>query len=300
VEPVAHPDVSHFYQAAQQETGQILEAAASGSSFGVNRLLQVLTGMVKTFAVGDDLLVPALHGTDAKYDLATHMVNTSILAIKIGRVVGCRAEELPWLGLAACLHDVGMVIIPRRILEKSDELTEEEAALVRRHPDKGARILQSLGSEFKWLATVALQEHERVDGSGYPAGLKGDEIHEYAKIVGLVDTYESLTHFRPYRPTKAAFDVVRDLITTDRTKFPDQLLRGIIHGLSTFPVGTHVRLNSSETARVVTTNPAFPLRPVVEVVVASNGERLDPPRRIDLSANTLLYITGASSATTTA
>jgi HD-GYP domain-containing protein (c-di-GMP phosphodiesterase class II) len=298
-EPKDHSEVSHYYQATQQEVEHILAAASQGNSFGVGRLQQVVTGMVKALATGDELLVHALDGNNAQFDLARHMVNTTILAVKIGRGAGCRAEELPWLGLAGCLHDLGMVVVPRRILDKPEQLNDEETALVHRHPEKGFRILQSLGSEFEWLANVALQEHEREDGSGYPRGLKGSEIHEYAKIVGLADTYEALTHFRPYRPTKSAFDVVRKLFSSERTNFPDHLLKGLIHSLTMFPVGTYVRLNSSETARVAATNPSFPLRPVVEVLVGSKGERLDPPRRINLSANTLLYVTGASSATGT-
>jgi HD-GYP domain-containing protein (c-di-GMP phosphodiesterase class II) len=289
--------VSHYYQSARQEVERILDLAGQGTAFSVGRLQQIVAGMVKGLMTGDELLVCALNGNETGVDLARHMVNTSILAVKIAQGAGCRVEELPWVGLAACLHDVGMVIIPRRILEKPDGLSAEETALVRRHPEKGFRILQSLGSEFEWLANVALQEHEREDGSGYPRELKGENIHEYAKVVGLADTYESLTHFRPYRPARPAFDASRDLLTTERTKFPNHLLRGLIRGLSTFPVGTYVRLNNSEAARVVATNPSFPLRPVVEVVVGSKGERLDPSRRLDLSTNTLLYITGGSSAT---
>jgi HD-GYP domain-containing protein (c-di-GMP phosphodiesterase class II) len=223
------------------------------------------------------------------------MANTAVFAIKIGQGAGCRPEELPWLGLAACLHDVGMTISPRPLLDKPGPLSADETALVRQHPDEGFRILQRLGAEFEWLANVALQEHEREDGSGYPRGLRGNETHEYAKIVGLADAYESLTHFRPYRSRCSAFDAVKELITVQRMKFPDGALKGLIRGLSTFPVGSHVRLNSMEIARIVATNPAFPLRPVIDVVFGTRGEPLDPPRRVDLSTNTLLYVTEACS-----
>jgi HD-GYP domain-containing protein (c-di-GMP phosphodiesterase class II) len=296
VESGDRSEVSQYYHSGRQEVERILDLASRGASFSVARLQQIVAEMVKGLTTGDELLVHALKGNETGVDLARQMVNTAILAVKIAHGAGCRVQEQPSIGLAACLHDVGMVVVPRRILEKPDRLTAEETALVRRHPEKGFRILQSLGAEFEWLANVALQEHEREDGSGYPRELKGESIHEYAKVVGLADTYEALTHFRPYRPAMAAFDASRDLLTTHRTKFSDQILRGLIQGLSTFPVGTYVRLNNSETARVVATNPSFPLRPVVEVEVGSKGERLDPPRRMDLSANTLLYITGGSSA----
>lgn len=284
-----------YYQLAQQEVTRILEAASRGEACTVGTLRRVMAGMVQALATGDDLLLQAQEAGDPRVDLARHMVNVAIFSLKIGQGAGCRDDELPWLGLAACLHDVGMVIVPRRILDKPEALSPDEMALVRQHPEKGFRILQALGPEFEWLANVALQEHEREDGSGYPRGLAGDQIHEYAKIVGLADVYEALSHNRPYRQMSSPVDVVKELISSQRRRFPDRILKGFIRGLSAFPVGSVVRLNSMEVGRIVATNPTLPLRPVVEVMQGSKGERLDPPRRLDLATNTLLFITGSYS-----
>ncbi|HYL81887.1 MAG TPA: HD-GYP domain-containing protein [Candidatus Acidoferrum sp.] len=284
-----------YYQLAQQEVTRILEAASRAEACTVGTLRRVVAGMVQALATGDDLLAQAQEPGDPHLDLARHMVNVAIFALKIGQGAGCRDDELPWLGLAACLHDVGMVIVPRRILEKTEALSPDEMALVRQHPEKGFRILQTLGPEFEWLANVALQEHEREDGSGYPRGLGGDQIHEYAKIVGLADMYEALSHNRPYRQMSSPVDVVKELISGERRRFPDRILKGFIRGLAAFPVGSVVRLNSMEVGRIVATNPTLPLRPVVEVMQGSKGERLDPPRRLDLATNTLLFITGSYS-----
>lgn len=281
------------YDLARQHVAAILDAAAEADAFQAETLQRLVIQMATSIQKRDGLLVQALGNRETDVDLARHMVNTAIFAIKIGQGAGCRTDELPWLGFAACLHDVGMIIVPKRLLEKPGPLTAEETLLVRQHPEKGFRILQRLGGDLEWLANVALQEHEREDGSGYPKGLKGSEIHDYAKIVGLADAYESLTHFRPYRGQRSAFDAVKELITVQRAKFPDRALKGLIRGLSTFPVGSYVRLNSTEIARIVATNPAFPLRPAIEVVVGPRGDRLDPPRRVDLSSNTLLYVTEA-------
>jgi HD-GYP domain-containing protein (c-di-GMP phosphodiesterase class II) len=283
------------YQLAQQEVTRILEAAGRAEACTVGTLRRVVAGMVQSLATGDDLLAQAQEGGDPHLNLARHMVNVAIFSLKIGQGAGCRDDELPWLGLAACLHDVGMVTVPRRILDKPGALSPDEMALVRQHPEKGFRILQTLGPEFEWLANVALQEHEREDGSGYPRGLAGDQIHEYAKIVGLADMYEALSHNRPYRQMSSPVDVVKELISGQRRRFPDRILKGFIRGLSAFPVGSVVRLNSKEVGRVVATNPTLPLRPVVEVLQGSKGERLDPPRRLDLATNTLLFITGSYS-----
>jgi HD-GYP domain-containing protein (c-di-GMP phosphodiesterase class II) len=219
------------------------------------------------------------------------MVNVAILAIKIGQGIGYAEDDLRRLALAACLHDVGTTKVSRRILEKPGVLAPEELALIRQHPEQGFRMLQVLGPEFEWVATVALHEHERQDGSGYPHGLKGDQIHEYAKIVGLADVYEALTHERPYKKMRVPLDAVKEIVTTNRHMFPPQIMKGMIQGLSTFPVGSLVRLNSREIVRVVATNPAFPMRPVVEIITGPTGERLASPRRVDLAHNSLVYIT---------
>lgn len=287
---------SFHYQAAQQEVARVLDAIGNGLPLAIGTLQRIVAGMARTLAGGDDrLLLQASESGPVHIDLPRHMVNTAIFAIKIAQGMGCQEEELPWLGLAACLHDVGMLVLPKRILDKPEPLSDEERVLLQRHPEKGFRALQALGSEFEWLANVALQEHEREDGSGYPRSLKGEEIHEYAKIVGLADMYEALTHPRPHRKMRVAFDVVKELIGTERQRFPDRLLKGLIRGLSTFPVGSYIRLNSMEFGRIVGTNPAFPLRPVVEIIAGSTGQGPESPRRVDLSANTLLYITEACS-----
>jgi len=223
------------------------------------------------------------------------MVNVAILAVKIGQGIGYGEADLTRLALAACLHDVGTTTVPRHILEKPGALSPEELAIIRQRPEKGFRMLQLLGPEFDWVGVVALQHHERDDGSGYPQGLKGDQIHEYAKVVGLADVYESLTHPRPFQKRRVPLDAVKEIMTTNRHMFPTPILKGLIQGLSTFPVGSLVRLNSRETARVVATNPAFPMRPVVEVLTGPRGERLPSPRRVDLSQNSLVYITDSAS-----
>jgi HD-GYP domain-containing protein (c-di-GMP phosphodiesterase class II) len=224
------------------------------------------------------------------------MVNVAILAIKIGQGIGYGPEDLQRLALAACLHDVGMVTVPRDILEKHGALSPEELALLRQHPERSFQMLQVLGPEYKWLATVALQEQEREDGSGYPLGITGDQIHAYAKVIGLADLYESLTHGRPHQKVRVPFEAVKEVMSAERLKFPNQILKGLIQGLSTFPLGSLVRMNSREFARVVATNPALPLRPVVDILTGPMGDPLVTPRRVDLAQNSLMFITDAASA----
>ena len=296
--PPASPiDAKALYQGVRQEIARLVEALGEGKSAELGALQLGVASLIESLGRQEnELLVHVLEGKGAHPDLPAHMLNVAILAVKIGQGVGYGEEELQRLALAACLHDVGMASIPRHLLEKSGNLTPDELAIIRQHPEKGFRMLQTLGPEFNWLALVALHEQEREDGSGYPQGLKGDQISEYAKITGLADVYESLTHGRVNQKRRVPFDAVKEIVGTNRHMFPHRLLKGLIQGLSTFPLGSLVRLNSKEIDQVVATNPTFPLRPVVEVVTDPQGERLDSTRRVDLAQNSLLYITDAASA----
>jgi len=278
-----------------REIGRLAEAAADGAPIRVGTLERLMAEVAQDLSSGDDLLIKALERGEDQIDTPRHMLNTAIFAVKIGQGVGVSGNELAELALAASLHDIGMAIVPPRILNKPGSLTEEEWTLVRLHPEKGFRLLQGLGPEYERLANVILQHQEREDGSGYPRGLKGDEIHEFAKIIGLADTYEALTHPRPYRPQPhSPLEVVKEIIGSERQRFPGHILKGFIRSLSTYPVGSWVRLNTGEMARIAATNPTFPLRPVVEILMNAKGEQIQPSRRIDLAANTLLYITESS------
>ncbi|MFN3476751.1 MAG: HD-GYP domain-containing protein, partial [Candidatus Methylomirabilales bacterium] len=196
------------------------------------------------------------------------------------------------LGLVALLHDVGMACLPEALLTRKGPLSSEEQALLERHSEEGAQLLRNLGPQYTWLAEVVLQVHEQMDGSGYPQGLRGEEIHEYAYIVGLADVYESLVHHRPFRRRLGPLEALKEILQRKRSAFPDRILKALIRALSTFPVGSLVRLNTGEIGRVMAKNKDFPLRPVVEIL-ARRDKRLEEPVIIDLSQSPLLYIQGS-------
>ncbi len=288
------PTAAELYGAIHTHLRAVGQAVKSTSPPSVEPLNSLLTQIVDTFRENDSLLIRALIPEDTSRDLALHMTNVCIFAIKVGIGLGLPAADLRRLALAAALHDVGMWKVPEEILRKPGSLSPAEWEVVRKHPEESMTLLRSLGSEYGWLASIAHQEHEREHGRGYPRGLIGENIHEYAKIIGIADTYEALTHSRPHRKHLVPFDAVKEIISSERQAFSDRILKGLIQGLSTFPVGSIVLLSSHEVARVVSANTVFPLRPVVEVIKSATGERATPPRRMDLSASSLLYIVDAT------
>ena len=130
----------------------------------------------------------------------SHALHVAALSVRVGTAIGLRPPELGTLELAAKLHDVGKLTVPRSILAKPGPLDDEEWAAMRRHPGEGARLLAPYVPSADVLAIVR-SHHERWDGAGYPEGLSGEQIPLGARIVAVVDAFCAMIEPRPYRPT---------------------------------------------------------------------------------------------------
>ncbi len=137
--------------------------------------------------------------------------------------------------------------------------------------------------ESAWLAQVVLQAHERGNGQGYPHRLKGRDISELAQIIGLVDIFDALVSPRPYRRRLLPHEAVRELLTTERTAFPREIMKALVEQLSVYPLGTRVRLNSGEEGVVVRITARYPSRPVLRVPGIEIASPSEPSRLLDLS-----------------
>jgi putative nucleotidyltransferase with HDIG domain len=132
---------------------------------------------------------------------AEHAVEVARLSRLVGMELGMNEDDLEWLMHGALLHDLGKLVVADEILEKLGPLTEEEWALIKGHPEVGARMIEPLES-LSGALPVIRHHHERPDGSGYPDGLEGDEIPLAARIVAAVDAYDVMLRGRPYRPNR--------------------------------------------------------------------------------------------------
>lgn len=233
-------------------------------------------------------------GNKLKAPLVPHCVDVTVISLKIGVAMGYDNKRLSDLAMIAFLHDVGMCRIPQNILNKKGKLSEAELKIIQRHPEISTGILSKLGDEYKWLADVALQIHERADGSGYPQGLKEGEIHEYTYVIGLADMYSAMIKDRPYRERIEQNRAMRSIIASTKGKFPVKIIKVFLNQISFFPLNSYVKLNDRSVGRVITTNPDFPLKPTVEILYDNAGNRSKRSRIVDLSEQPLLYITGSA------
>ncbi len=185
-----------------------------------------------------------------------------------------------------------MVTLPEEFFTKG-RLEERDIERLQRHPIDGHRILSALDEPHGWLADIALHEHERFDGSGYPNGLKGDQIHEYARIIGVADFYAGLTRSRPERRGLLPFEAVKEIIQTHKQKFDPRVVRVLLTKLSAFPIGSLVKLNSGASGRVVATDEGSPLRPDIQVLYDAQGRPVQEERIVRLREYPILHITDA-------
>lgn len=273
--------VSHYRQ-AEDAVMQVAAAVQRQEPVNVTVLNRLAGGIVESIQANDQLVVEAL-SSPVGPPLVTNLVNVSILATKVGVGLGYYGAELRRLALAGLLHDIGIFAVPQQLLTKTGRLTADERALVEQHPRLGCRVIEQLGAEYAWLAEVVLQAHERGRGQGYPNRLKGREIHELAQIIGLVDIFDALVSPRPYRRRLLPHEAIRELLNTERTAFPREIMKALVEQLSVYPLGTTVRLSSGEEGVVVRITPQYPLRPVLRVTDSQETFGSESPRYLDLS-----------------
>jgi HD-GYP domain-containing protein (c-di-GMP phosphodiesterase class II) len=145
-------------------------------------------------------------------------------------------------------------------------------------------------NDYPWLLETIYEHHERENGQGYPQGLKGDKIGEYAKVIGICDSYEAMTHNRPHKKALMQFDSVRQLIESKELLFSPQILKVFLEEMSLYPIGSYVKLNNSAIGRVSQTNRSQPMKPVINLIFDGRGKKAEIGEVIDLAQNYVLNV----------
>lgn len=192
-----------LYEEARLQIKEIIRNIKKNLPFSISPLQKTVSRIIDSLSEDSDVLYNKAFHIDRTpsldLDLSSNMVNVCIFAIKIGMGLNYHRDNLERLALAAILHDIGMAKVSEDILKKPERLTIEEFNIVKKHTEYGAGILKGLGRDILWMSEIISQEHERLNGRGYPNGLKDGDIHEYALIIGIADIYEALTHHRFYK-----------------------------------------------------------------------------------------------------
>jgi HD-GYP domain-containing protein (c-di-GMP phosphodiesterase class II) len=268
----------------------VFDAVKNRKSFALDPGFKILEKMAEGDHPRDELFIMAIHLDDRFKYVIHHSVNVAIYTLKMAEDLGFTKKQKLEVAMAALLHDIGMAVIPDKILYKQEELSQQEVEILRERPNYSYKILRSFGDGYAYLAESAAQVYERVDGSGYPRAIRGDEIHEYAQIIGLLDMYEALIHSRPQREKLTHFTAVKEIINTCKNRFQRKHLKLLLSIFTAFPIHSFVRLNSNAVGKVIETYPDQPMRPKLQIVFDSQKRKVLTKRIIALPDNPLLNI----------
>lgn len=216
-----------------------------------------------------------------------HSVNVAIISLVIGIELKLGRDELQTLFMGALLHDIGKTLLPRNLLAKTETYTDEEAEIVKEHCELGYRYLKENFALPTQSYIVALQHHERYDGSGYPKQAKGDIVHKYSRIVAIADCFDSMTSDRPTAKAAPVNEVIEYIMGSAGSQFDFQMSNIFSRKVIPYPPGTFVKLSNDDVAVVRSINPNYPLRPKIEII---NKSSKDYGKKIDLIETTNMVI----------
>ena len=263
-----------------------VEAPTTVRDLPFTTLFSAAEMIILLLAKSRDVLLEVMQPVYKGDQLAAHSLNVALLSVGVGLGMDLAYKELTELAVAAILHDIGMTKIDALCYTHERDLSSVERDLLQQHPMAGWKFFEKLENEFPWLLRVICEEHLREHG-GY--GTKGEAgLHQYSKIVGVVDSFEALTHTRIFRKAFHPADAMKALVEAKSSLFSREVLRAAIDTLSLFPVGSMVQLNNKKIALVTESVFRQPLRPIVRTVESASHDS----EIFDLSKSTNVYITG--------
>jgi HD-GYP domain-containing protein (c-di-GMP phosphodiesterase class II) len=243
----------------------------SGKAPQLDAIAGAVDGMVESMLDNPDALMWIARLREEDITTYNHGVKVALYLVALGRHLGFPKQELAYLGQIGMLADIGKTRVPRAILEKPGMLTPAEFALVKEHVDLAMQVLAD-GPALPAAVTMGIaQHHERIDGSGYPKGLKGSEIGIYGKMAAIADSFAALITPRAYANASAPQDALMNLYEWSGTSFHEPMVEQFVQAIGVFPVGSMIELTTGEVGVVVAHNRVRRLEP--KVLVLSNPDK---------------------------
>jgi putative nucleotidyltransferase with HDIG domain len=279
------PAAKQAYKAAKLIIQQAMEDVRMGHALDMEAVSEVVGSMAESIFRNPDALTSLTRLKSFDEYTFYHSVNTSALALSVGRHLGYERAPLLQLGTGMLLHDIGKTMIPIEILNKPGRYEAHEFEIMKQHVMRGAEILSSTTGLTDMFLKPALEHHERVDGTGYPHHRSKIDISQFGLIAAIVDIYDAVTSDRCYHKGKTPHDTLQFLYQLGAQGHVDgTLVQQFVQVVGVYPVGSCVSLNTGETAIVKQFNRHSPLKPVVVLIKDEAGRRRSTPIDFDLAA----------------
>jgi HD-GYP domain-containing protein (c-di-GMP phosphodiesterase class II) len=272
-------------QRAQATVVHVLNQARLGKAVDIDRTLPVIEEITQSIDRNASALVSFVRMKEANEYIHLHSVAVCALMINLGRQLLFEDHALAEIGTAGLLQDIGMLSVPKEVINKAGPLTPAEMAQVRQHPIRGAEMLAKSRDVSDVVLDVCTHHHERVDGHGYPSRLAGGRISLPARMATVCDVYDAMTSRRAYKEAEQPSEALAVMFASTG-QFDESVLSAFIRSVGIYPIGSLVRLKSGNLAVVVEQNDEALTRPRVRLFYSILQSRRLPPRDIDLAGNT--------------
>jgi HD-GYP domain-containing protein (c-di-GMP phosphodiesterase class II) len=271
---------------AYDRTADALQKLASdvwdGHPVQIDRVEEVVDDMVESMVRNPDALMWVARLREKDKTVYGHGLQVAVYLVAFGRHLGYPKAELAQLGTIGLLLDIGKIRLPRELLEKHGRLSSGEFETVKAHVAHSLDILEETPNWSPEVLEGIAQHHERMNGSGYPKGLKADEIGLFGRMASITDCFAALTKSRPYADAVSSYEALRSISSWGGEFFHAPLVEQFIQAIGVFPVGSLVELSTGEVAVVVSHNKLRRLKPRVLVLTASDKTPSAYPVMADL------------------
>ena len=266
------------FESASETMSRVFQQLGANGQVDVVAVQEVITPLIDSVFRNREALAVLVRLKDKADYFYSHSLSTAVWAAVLGRHLGLDKRSLIDIATGAAVMDVGMTTLGDELLSAPNPLTAEQVKQVRRHVVASLKILKRSGDMPNPVLNIVACHHERLDGSGYPRGLAGNDIPVFARIVGLADTYDAMISTRPYSRARSSFEAMQELQDLKDQLFQGSLVEHFVQTVGLFPTGSIVELNTGDVGVVVQQNPTRRLRPKVVLIL-----RADKAPRNDLA-----------------
>ena len=279
------------FQEAKFFIDELMASAKMGQYVELEQINPVIKGLSDSILRNHNALLALTRIRNMDYYTFEHSVSFSILMMAFAKGMGKSEHFIRLVGIGGILHDIGKTMTPDHILNKPGKLTPDEFVIMKEHVVHSRLILEKTPNLSQISMDIAVMHHEKIDGNGYPKGLKGDQISLAGQMSAIVDVYDALTADRCYHVGKEPTEALNFLLKGAGSHFNPQLVQKFIQIVGIYPAGCLVLLNNDHLATVIEINTSM-LKPVVEMFFNTRTKKNISPQIIDLNTQNKLRISG--------
>ncbi|MCT4597285.1 MAG: HD-GYP domain-containing protein [Vallitalea sp.] len=276
-------------ESCKKEVKKVLENFSTQGNLELSSIVTAAQDIVESVLGQRDIIVNLIDIRRKDEYTYAHSVNVCALAVLLSIKLGYNKNKVRDIAVGALLHDLGKVLVPEEILNKTTELTDKEKEIVKQHVIYGYEAI----SDASWISSISkviiLTHHENIDGSGYPFGWRGDKINNATKIISICNVFDSMVSKKPYREAYKIYEVIEYLVANKGKLFDSDLVDVFIKYIAVYPSGMGIITDSGERGIVLKQNNGFPARPVIRII-GNEEEDYEEWIEVDLLENKKMFI----------